>query len=1052
MNQQLPLLSLAKISSSTLSKSIGRVSMAINEGWVTILDDSDTYALPQNDDLSWKIVNIPHNWEDYHGYAGETHGNLHGVAWYRKHFMVDEDVQGKQVFLRFEGVGSIAKVYVNGKYVREHKGGLTGFNCDITPYISLGKENVIAVKSIHLAKDTTLPWACGGCFSTPNTEGSQPFGIHRPVHFEITGKVRVEPFGVHVWTPEVSKEQCKVQIRTEVKNYCTAAREVSVSHRIFNDKNDVVQLHSSQSIEAGETSCFDLSSNSIVNPHLWSLEDPYLHQVETIITDTETKEILDRSTTHFGMRWIEWPERQEKAAESLPYIRHSINDIKEVELDFKGIEITTPQVSAETGEVKIVTSIHNNGKKSSEVLLINELLSNDGTVFFEFFRTNIDIPAGKTIDVVDNSAVMNMPTHWTDENQYLYKIRTSVLHGDHNKRTYFMQDTPFKFDSTLNGGAKSAIVNDKSLVKKKEVVKEKPKKDTVNYFRLNGKQVFLNGTCEYMHMLGRDHAFSKQHIKTKVEMVKSAGFNSFRDAHHPHNLYYYDLLDEKGILCYTQITSHHYFHNEEFRENYREAVREWVKERRNHPCIIVWGLQNESKLPETFSMELTRIVRELDPTSKKERPTTTCNGGEGSDWNVPQDWLGTYGGSYSDYNPAKRFGKGTMVGEYGAWRNYSKHTETKYTGDENDWSEDYHTYLLEAKVRLGEKYRNDFCGQFQWIFATHVNPGRDFSCQREGEGVYEVGPVNGKGVLTCWYEPIDSFYMYRSNYSDVKKEAMVYIASHNWPDRWETPGLKSGIKVYTNCDEVELFNDLNGNSLGVRKKNGIGTHLIWDDVEVKYNVLVARAMVNGKVVAEDIIQLNNLPAAPHFTAAQEADFNNTTPSKQGEYIYRINCGGKEYQDINGNTWEADRPYKKGAWGSVSWADKYNKDSFLGSVTTSYDPVKGTRDDALMHSCRFGLDQLKYNFPVEDGTYLVELYFNEPWYGRGSVQCKGWRQFDVAINGRTMLKDLDIWSEVGNDTVLKKTINVDVSGGMLQIDFPEITSGQAIISAISIARI
>ena len=85
-----------------------------------------------------------------------------------------------------------------------------------------------------------------------------------------------------------------------------------------------------------------------------------------------------------------------------------------------------------------------------------------------------------------------------------------------------------------------------------------------------------------------------------------------------------------------------------------------------------------------------------------------------------------------------------------------------------------------------------------------------------------IGPVNYKGLLTPWEEPTDVFYMYRSNYAPKDKAPMVYIVSHTWPGRWTTIGVKDSIIVYSNCDEVELFNDVNAISLGRKKRKGVG--------------------------------------------------------------------------------------------------------------------------------------------------------------------------------------------------------------------------------------
>lgn len=57
---------------------------------------------------------------------------------------------------------------------------------------------------------------------------------------------------------------------------------------------------------------------------------------------------------------------------------------------------------------------------------------------------------------------------------------------------------------------------------------------------------------------------------------------------------------------------------------------------------------------------------------------------------------------------------------------------------------------------------------------------------------------------------------------------------------------------------------------------------------------------------------------------------------------------------------------------------------------------------------------------------------------------------MAVNGVTRLHDLDTWKLVGVDHALKKTLNVQVTGGQLMISFPTVQAGEAVISAIGIA--
>ena len=76
--------------------------------------------------------------------------------------------------------------------------------------------------------------------------------------------------------------------------------------------------------------------------------------------------------------------------------------------------------------------------------------------------------------------------------------------------------------------------------------------------------------------------------------------------------------------------------------------------------------------------------------------------------------------------------------------------------------EDRMCRLMETKIRLAEQARDSVCGQFQWIYSSHDNPGR-----RQPDEAYrkidKVGPFNYKGLVTPWEEPLDVYYMYRAN-------------------------------------------------------------------------------------------------------------------------------------------------------------------------------------------------------------------------------------------------------------------------------------------------
>lgn len=152
------------------------------------------------------------------------------------------------------------------------------------------------------------------------------------------------------------------------------------------------------------------------------------------------------------------------------------------------------------------------------------------------------------------------------------------------------------------------------------------------------------------------------------------------------------------------------------------------------------------------------------------------------------------------------------------------------------------------------------------------------------------------------------------------------------------------------------------------------------------------------------------------------------------YSQRVNAGGPAYVDREGQVWQADQAFTKGSWGFVE-----------GRVSTTQDPISNTPDDVLYQSERFGVQE--YNFTVpEDGRYLVDLHFAEVF-----LTEVGQRVFDVTIENDLVLNDLDIIAEVGHDAALVKSFEVEVTDGVLNIEFTK-EMDRTKISAIAVSRI
>ena len=672
--------------------------------------------------------------------------------------------------------------------------------------------------------------------------------------------------------------------------------------------------------------------------------------------------------------------------------------------------------------VFIDTEVTNYSHRDVEVELVNKLNNEDGVGVFRL-PLKIQLKAGET-RIIRQSTIIDKPRLWSTERPYLYQLASMIKRGNLTTEEI---STSFGF-RTISWPVK--------------------RNDGDGRFFLNNKPVFLNGTCEYEHQFGQSHAFSREQVSARVKQILNAGFNAFRDAHQPHHLDYQHHFDKEGVLFWTQMSARIWYDTPEFRANFRKLLRQWVKERRNSPSVVIWGLQNESSLPAEFARECSEIIREMDPTARNMRIIATCNGGDGTDWNVVQNWSGTYGGVAENYHRELAQPNQLLNGEYGAWRSLDLHTEPGKFEQNGVWSEGRMCTLMEMKVRLAEQVRDSVCGQFQWIFSSHDNPGR-----RQPDEAYrlldKVGPFNYKGLVSPWEEPLDVYYMYRSNYVPASKDPMVYLVSHTWPDRFDKR-RRADIQVYSNCDSVKLYNDVADNHyLGRKKNNGIGTHMLWEKRDIRFNVLRAVGYYGGKPVAEDILVLNNLEKAPGFEKLYEGATDMLKGAADYNYLYRINCGGDAYTDEFGQQWLTDDTTF-----SRSWAARFPElNPYLASQRVIHDPVRGVRDWELFQYFRFGRHELTYRFDVPDGKYRIELYFVEPWHGTGGsdkTDCDGLRIFDVAVNGKVVLNDLDIWAEAGHDKAVKKTVYADVKGGKIEINFPEVKAGQAVISAIAIA--
>jgi beta-galactosidase len=188
------------------------------------------------------------------------------------------------------------------------------------------------------------------------------------------------------------------------------------------------------------------------------------------------------------------------------------------------------------------------------------------------------------------SAPVAAPRHWNPETPYLY---TLVL--------------------TLRDPAGNAVDIESCRVGFRQV----EIKDGI--LLLNGHRLVVRGVDQHEHHPDTGRVLSEEYMRTELVLMKQLNFNAVRTSHYPHDPKWYDLCDELGICVVDEanLETHALWGvlscNPAWGGAYLERAARMALRDRNHPCVIIWSLGNESfKGPHHAAMAA--WLRTFDPT------------------------------------------------------------------------------------------------------------------------------------------------------------------------------------------------------------------------------------------------------------------------------------------------------------------------------------------------------------------------------------------------------------------------------------------------------
>ncbi|WP_114784496.1 glycoside hydrolase family 2 TIM barrel-domain containing protein [Botryobacter ruber] len=698
-----------------------------------------------------------------------------------------------------------------------------------------------------------------------------------------------------------------------------------------------------------------------------------------------------------------------------------------------GIFLETPNVSEAAATVKVRGNVVHEEKKNRKTDVRITIRDDRGkTVARKQFSLNLK--SGKSGFSQELPNIPN-PRLWSPDDPYLYSVSVQLL--ERNKVLDEVNSSLglrwYRFDA------------DKG-------------------FFLNGKPLKLVGSNRHQDYLRIGSALPDALHRNDMKLLKEMGANFIRIAHYPQDPAILEACDRLGILAAEEIpVDHKITDSEGFYANSDNMMREMIRQHYNHPSIIIWAYMNEMLLGRSlprdkeaidkivaYAHKLEKLVREEDPN----RYTMIANHGQFElyhqagltqipmvvGWNLYFGWYESTSdklGDFLDNFHRQVPDKPVIISEYGAGSDTRIHSFEPINFDYSiQWQNALHQSYLKQTYE-----RPYVAGAAVWNFV-------DFSAEQRQDATPHV---NNKGLVTQDRQPKDSYYVYKAA---LAKEPVLKIGPVNWKNRAGVADAANAavatqpVVVFSNMEKVTLW--VNNQSQGEQTvKDGQAQWQV--PFRQGRNNLEAQATRDGKVVKDFTeVDFTLYPQNLKTATGPAADIN-------------INLGTHFYfvDNLTQEVWMPDQAYKSGSWGYVGGKDFMppGRDRGIGTSLN----VRATDNDPLFQTQRTGIEA--YKFDVPDGQYEVTLSFAE-LLSVEQIEKLAWdigqkeatqakiteRVFDVLLNGKLIIENLNLAKDVGVRTALQRKFPVTITNNEgITVTFRN-QKGEAVLNAIQVHRV
>lgn len=208
---------------------------------------------------------------------------------YRKTVTLPVDYKGKQIILRFDGVYSYARLWVNGTFVREHHGGFTRWDTNVTRFMKPGSKNVIEVEVTDRIDD--ISYASG--------YAHHPIGgILRSVSLLAQPEIHMTDFYTETHLDSLYKDAI-----LKIGFVPTNVSGASVKFTLANPQGNSVGLPQNSFLLASVGGKEQVVEIPVNNPMKWDAEHPNLYTL-TVSVEKDGKTISTFSRK-IGFRKVE---------------------------------------------------------------------------------------------------------------------------------------------------------------------------------------------------------------------------------------------------------------------------------------------------------------------------------------------------------------------------------------------------------------------------------------------------------------------------------------------------------------------------------------------------------------------------------------------------------------------------------------------------------------------------------------------------------------------------------------------------------------------------